>query len=110
MVAHGGVTYTLSDYWELGPPFPWELHLSFEPFGGGGGGGNALGIPLFSISCFLQFPKVIFPLPGNGGLKFLFSTCFLCSFIHKLKEHLKSVFSGPLLRPRLWEGWVGFLG
>ena len=60
MVAHGGVTYTLSDYWELGPPFPWELHLSFEPFGGGGGGGNALGIPLFSISCFLQFPKVIF--------------------------------------------------
>ena len=44
MVANGGVTYTLSDYWELGPPFPWELHLSFEPFGGGG---IALGIPLF---------------------------------------------------------------
>ena len=96
MAAHGGVTYTLSDYWVLGPPFLWGLHLSFEQFFLGGGG-IALGIPLFSLSCFFTVSKLIFPLPGNSGLKFLFSSCFLCSFIHKPKEHLKSVFSGPLL-------------
>ena len=93
-----------SPYGALGPPFPWGLHLSFEPFLGGGDCRIALGIPLFSLSCFFfTVSKLIFPLSGSGGLKFLFSTCFLCSFIHKATEHLKSVFSDPFLRPRLWE-------
>ena len=53
MVAHGGVTYTLSDYWELGPPFPWGLHLSFEPFFGGGG--LPLVSPFFPLVVFYSF-------------------------------------------------------
>ena len=34
MAAPRGVTYTLSDYRALGPPFPGRLHISFYPFGG----------------------------------------------------------------------------
>ena len=104
MVAHEGVTCTLSDYWELGPPFPWGLHLSFEPFFWGGGG-IALGIPLFSLSCFYSF-QTYFSITGEWWPEISFSTIFLCSFIHKPTEQLKSVFSGPFLWPRLWEGFA----
>ena len=67
MVAHGGVTCTLSDYWELGPQFPWRLHLSFEPFfwgGGGGGAGLPLVSPFFPLSCFYSF-QTYFSITGE---------------------------------------------
>ena len=83
MAAPRGVTYTLSDYRALGPPFPGRLLISFYPFGG---------IVLFSPYLFLQFPNLFFPPPGNGGLKFLFGTFFLCSFIHKPEEQFKAYF------------------
>ena len=66
MAAPRGVTYTLSDYQALGPPFPGGLHFSHYPFFWGGGGLSFF--PPFSLYLFLQFPNLFFPPLGNGGV------------------------------------------
>ena len=62
MAAPRGVTYSLSDYRALGPPFPGGLHFSYYPFFGGGG---AFFSPFFPLTCLYSFhnlvPRALFP-------------------------------------------------
>ena len=63
MAAPRGVTYSLSDYRALGPPFPGGLHFSYYPFFWGGG------VPFFPPF----FPLLVFTVsttssPGRFSL------------------------------------------
>lgn len=64
MAVPRGVTFTLSDYRTLGPPFPGGYILAVSPFWGD----LALGSS-FSPFISFQFSNLFFQPPGNDGLK-----------------------------------------
>ena len=73
MTAPRGVTYTLSDYRALGPPFPGGLHFSYYPFLGGGGWSffppffPLLGFTVSTTTAPGRFSLALGPRPQSQG-------------------------------------------
>ena len=87
MAAPRGVTYTLSDYWALGPPFPGGLHFSYYPFLEGGGGS-----PFFPLTCLYSFQTYSFHHWGMVACNFFFVPFFFTLSFISLKSSLKRIF------------------
>ena len=76
MAVPRGVTFTLSDYRALGPPFPGGYPFAISPFGGELALGSSF--PFYCLPVF----KLILPPPGNGGLRIFHLVTFLSSLFH----------------------------
>ena len=86
MAAPRGVTYTLSDYRALGPPFPGGLHFSYYPFLEGGGS------PFFPLTCLYSFQTYSFHHWGMVACNFFFVPFFFTLSFISLKSSLKRIF------------------
>ena len=121
MAAPRGVTYTLSDYRALGPPFPGGLHFSYYPFFWGGG--CLFFSPFFPLTCLYSFhnlvPRALFPgfgapppKPGKSALGTRLGK--VCSPLAKVDKSLREPRSavrlvpGPPPPPTCFRcGWIG---